>query len=103
MLKVEQFDGQIRKTVDYFSDYDSHLIHSRPLLLEKLKAFNLNIKYAEPDLNELLWEAYIVIENFFQMTQFIKLFENNYGISWGRQFGNVHNVPPPVVSPDQNN
>jgi hypothetical protein len=103
MLKEEQFDGQIKKAVDYFADYDSHLIHSRPLILEKLRELNLNVEYADPALNELLWEAYILIENFFQMTAFVKLFENCYNISWGRQFGNMHSPSAVGITPVQNN
>lgn len=99
MLKEEAFEGQIKKTVDFFSDYDSHLIHSRPLVLEKIKDFRLNIAYADQNLNDLLWEAYILIENFFQMTPFIKLFENTYGISWGRQFNVVQPQPSTPQKP----
>lgn len=85
MLKKEVFEGQINKAVEYFRDYDSHLLHSRPLVYDKIRDLKLNIAYAEENLNTLLWEAYLVIENFFQMTAFVKLFENTYGISWGRQ------------------
>lgn len=66
MLKTESFPGQISKVVDYFSDYESHLIHSRPLVFEKIRDFGLNINYASAELNDLLWESYIVIDNFFR-------------------------------------
>jgi len=93
MLKNEPDEARIKKAVDFFSDYDSHLIHSRPLVLEKIKDLNLNVSRADQNLNELLWEAYILLENFFQMTPFIKLFENTYGISWGRQFNMIQQQP----------
>lgn len=94
MLKKELFEGQIAKTADYFSDYENHLLHSRPLLYEKIKDLQLNVNYADTELNELLWEAYIVIDNFFQISTFVKLFENTNGISWGRQV-NVQQIAAP--------
>ena len=78
--------GKIKKAVDYFSDYDKHLLHSRPLSLKKLEKFNLNIKFADPVLQELLWEAYILLNGFFNMTPFVKLYETLHGVSWGKQF-----------------
>lgn len=100
MLKTEAFNGQIKKAVDFFSNYESHLIHSRPLVLEKLGELQLKISYAEAALNELLWEAYIVIDGFFQLSQFVKLFENTYGISWGRQFGIIATPAKPPTKQD---
>lgn len=87
MLKgKEKFKGQIEKSVDYFSDYDTHLLHSRPLVISKLKPFDLNIYQADDTLSELIWEAYVHINGFFGMTAFVKLYENQYGVSWGIQY-----------------
>jgi hypothetical protein len=103
MLKDEKYDKQIEETVNFFSDYDSHKIHSRPLVLNKIEKFQLNIHHSDQKLSELLWEAYILLENFFQMTAFVKLYENTYGISWGRQFQvQVQGATPkPNQSPNQ--
>jgi hypothetical protein len=87
MLKgKERFEGQIQKSVEYFSDYDTHLLHSRPLVISKLKQFDLNIYQADRALSELIWEAYVHINGFFGLTNFVKLYENRYGVSWGTQF-----------------
>jgi hypothetical protein len=87
MLKgKERFDGQIQKSVEYFSDYDTHLLHSRPLVISKLKQFDLHIYQADRALSELIWEAYVHINGFFGLTNFVKLYENRYGVSWGTQF-----------------
>ena len=87
MLKgKEKFEGQIKKSVDYFSDYDTHLLHSRPLVISKLNQFDLNIYQADDTLSELIWEAYVHINGFFGLTPFVKLYENRYGVSWGTQF-----------------
>ncbi len=76
---------QIEDAVDYFSDYDKHLLHSRPLSLKKLQGFKLNIELADETLQGLLWEAYILLNGFFNVTPFVKLFETTNGVSWGKQ------------------
>ncbi|MFH1781603.1 MAG: hypothetical protein ABH835_03250, partial [Patescibacteria group bacterium] len=75
--------SKIKKAVNYFSDYDKHLLHSRPLSLKKLQKFGLNIELADDNLQELLWEAYILLNGFFNITPFVKLFETTNGVSWG--------------------
>jgi len=84
----------IRKAVDYFSNYDKHLLHSRPLLFEKIEKFGLNISLADEDLQKLLWESYILINGFFNITAFVKIFESAHGVSWGRQFQQLNIQTP---------
>ena len=84
----------IKKAVNYFSNYDKHLLHSRPLVYDKLKSLKLNIKIADNPLSDLLWESYILINGFFSITPFIKLYESCHGVSWGRQFQQI-NIPMP--------
>jgi hypothetical protein len=87
MLKgKEKHEGQIKDSVDYFSDYDTHLLHSRPLVINKLKKLDLNIYQSEDPLSDLIWEAYVHINGFFGLTAFVKLYESRYGVSWGTQF-----------------
>lgn len=68
------------------SAYDKHLMHSRPLPLEKLAEFGLKIELAEDMLQDLLWEAYILLNGFFNVSPFVKLYESMHGVSWGKQF-----------------
>jgi hypothetical protein len=84
---IEGSDNKIEIIVDFFSAYDTHLTHSRPLVFDKIKDFGLTISLADGELKDLLWEVYILVNGFFTLTPFVKLFENNYGISWGRQYG----------------
>lgn len=84
----------IKKAVEFFSNYDKHLLHSRPLLFEKVERFGLNISIADDKLQPLLWEAYIVLNGFFNITPFVKVFESAHGVSWGRQFQQI-NIPIP--------
>jgi hypothetical protein len=96
MLKgKEKHQGQVKDSVEYFSDYDTHLLHSRPLVISKLKKFDLNIFQSEDPLTELIWEAYVHINGFFGLTAFVKLYENRYGVSWGTQFQQMVIQPPP--------
>lgn len=81
--------SKIKKAVDYFSDYDKHLLHSRPLSLKKLQKFGLNIKLADDNLQALLWEAYILLNGFFNISPFVKLFETINGVSWGKQIQQI--------------
>lgn len=86
---------RIKKAVNYFSDYDKHLLHSRPLSLEKLSGFNLKIEYADDTLRDLLWESYILLNGFFNVSPFVKLYESIHGVSWGKQFQQIFIGPQP--------
>jgi len=90
MFKEERNGNEkIQKAVKYFSNYDEHLIHTRPLSIKKLSKLELNIKPADEVLQDLMWEAYILINGFFNISPFVKLYENTKGISWGKQFQQV--------------
>lgn len=87
----------IEKAVNFFSNYDEHKTHSRPLMLDKIQPLGLMVERADGDLRELMWEAHILLDGFFNASAFVKLFENSQGLSWGRQ---VQVISPP--SPDVN-
>ena len=95
-------DKKIKEAVKYFSNYDEHLIHTRPLSINKLSNLELNIKTADKVLQDLMWEAYILISGFFSISPFVKLYENTKGISWGKQFQIVVNqgIPPKPQKPN---
>ncbi|MCL5674311.1 MAG: hypothetical protein M1501_01015 [Candidatus Omnitrophica bacterium] len=102
-LKKYMFAGvknngrKIKKIVSYFSDYNTHKIHSRPLTPEKLSSFGLKLEVAENPLRDLLWEAYILLNGFFNVSQFVKLYECTNGVSWGKQFQSI--MGPPQMQP----
>lgn len=76
----------INKAVDFFSDYDTHKTHGRPLTFEKVKGLGLNITMAEPALARLLREVHILLTGFFTSTPFVKIYENSHDLSYGQQF-----------------
>lgn len=61
MFNGEGEPSTIEQAVVYFSNYDEHKIHSRPLLFEKISGFGLTISQSDTELSELLWEANIII------------------------------------------
>lgn len=96
MFKGEKnVDKKIKKAVSYFSDYDTHLMHSRPLPMDKLTAFGLKIELADDTLQDLLWESYILLNGFFNVSPFVKLYESTHGVSWGKQFQQIFVGPQP--------
>jgi len=97
MLKGKKVNGQkLKKIVSYFSDYNKHKIHSRPLTPEKLAQFSdLKIEIAQQPLQDLLWEAYILLNGFFNVSPFIKLYESTGGVSWGKHFQFFTEPPRP--------
>jgi hypothetical protein len=96
MFKNEKGVGRkIGKVVRYLSDYDKHLMHSRPLALEKLASFGLKIDFADETLQDLLWEAYILLNGLFNISPFVKLYENAHGVSWGKQVQQIYISPQP--------
>lgn len=76
---------KIKKAVSFFSDYNTHRIHSRPLSSNKLSDFGLKIEVADDKLRDLLWETYILLNGFFNISPFVKLYESAHGVSWGKQ------------------
>jgi len=90
-------ERKIKKAVSYFSDYNTHKLHSRPLTPDKLSSFGLKIEVANDTLRDLLWEAYILLNGFFNVSPFVKLYESTHGVSWGKQFQII--IGPPQVQP----
>jgi ATP-dependent protease ClpP protease subunit len=79
-------DSIIEEATTFFSNYNEHLTHSRPFSFDKLASLNLKIELANDNLlRDLIWEAYILLNGFFSVSSFVKLYENTHGVSWGRQ------------------
>jgi len=96
-------EALINTAVTYFSNYDEHKLHSRPLLFEKIKGFGLNISQSDGQLSELLWESYILLTGFFSSfaIPFCKVYEDSNGFTFGRQINIPQQQPPPPIAPPQ--
>lgn len=98
---------RIDAAVEYFSSYDEHKSHGRPLPYAKLSRLNLRIEKAEDPLAGALRESHILLTAFFGLTPFVKVYEIASGLSWGRQLGSAPVEPsrppedaPPVEPPE---
>ncbi len=91
-LKKYMFDGDPNKkglidnAIDFFSKYDDHRTHGRPLTYDKLQGLYLKIDQTKDDLSALLREAYILLSGLFSVTPFVKIYENSNEFSWGKQY-----------------
>lgn len=87
MLKVDTDDPVIVEIVDYFRSYDRHKSHSRTIDRVTAQQLGLNVIEAEAidGLAQLIRSLRNQYELWFDRTPFYKVFENQRGISWGRQ------------------
>jgi len=101
--KSKDISDKIDAAVKFFSNHDAFRTHARGLTFEKVKHLDLNIKLADAALRPLLREAYIQLDGFFNLAPFAKLYENNRGLSWGKQYQTViQQMPfPQPLPPEQ--
>ena len=85
----------VEKAVSFFSNYDNHRTHSRALTYNKIQDLGISISLADEMLESLLWEAHILLNDFFNITPFVKIYENSKGVSWGRRFQAIVQQAPP--------
>ena len=86
MFQNKRSNGKdIASAVKYMSDFDKHLLHSRPLDIDRLKGYGIQVEYAEERLQELLWEAHILQDGLFNGGGFVKIYESPGRISWGKR------------------
>ena len=91
MLRCDDDDPRVNRIVEFFSDYDEHKSHARSISRDRARALELNITNTEEldGLSDLVRSLYNQFEFFFDMAPFFKLFENRWGIGWGRQIKSV--------------
>lgn len=87
MLKCEEGSAEVDHLVSFLSTYDVHKSHSRSIARTQAQKEGLRIKNSEEieGLSPLIRSLYNQYCFFFDQTKFTKLYENAYGISWGRQ------------------
>lgn len=102
MLKCSEEDPQIGEIVDFFSDYDIHKSHGRSIDRKKAREL-LGSKVIDVEeiegLADLVRSLCNQYELFFDKTPFFKVFENAWGVSWGRQAQTVTVQLPALVPP----
>lgn len=101
MFAGEEAQDRIEAAVAFFADYDAHLIHSRPITYSKIRELGLKIVQADGELGQLMREAYILLNGFFNISTFTKVFDNSQGLSWGRNYQLPKQQSPSVPQPPQ--
>ena len=101
MLKCVEDDPRVTETVDFFSNYDIHKSHGRSIDRSKARELGLKVINVEEigDLADLVRSLYNQYELWFDKTSFYKVFENAWGINWGRQSQTVTVQLPVLVPP----
>lgn len=101
MLGGSKDETKIKEIVDFFSDYDIHKSHGRSIDRGKAKELGLKVTNVEEitDLSRLVRSLYNQYELWFDKSPFYKMFENGYGINWGRQAKEVAIQLPLMVPP----
>jgi len=101
MLGDSKDDFQIKEIVDFFSDYDIHKSHGRSIDRGKARELGLKVINVEEisGLSSLVRSLYNQYELWFDKSPFYKMFENGYGINWGRQAKEVAIQLPLMVPP----
>lgn len=92
------------KIVQFFSDYNTHKSHSRPIMLPDASDVGVNVKplQDQPDLKTKVWDLYLCIKFLFDGSEQIKIFENSKGVNWGKQF-RVQMLSLPFAAPPSQN
>lgn len=87
MLKCPASDPRVVGAVEFFSNYDIHKSHGRPIDRGKARELNLRVENVEriKGLGDLVRSLYNQYELLFDKTAFVKMFEDARGINWGRQ------------------
>jgi cupin superfamily acireductone dioxygenase involved in methionine salvage len=87
MLKTESSNPNLQKIVDFFVDYDTHKSHARSIGCEQ--AIQLGLKVEKLNRGENITNLVKSLNSqytfFLTNTPFFKVFENVYGVGWGRQ------------------
>ena len=85
-MKEKGAKNKAKDIAAFFSQFNLHHTHSRSITLRKLEEFEMDVTFANTNLSKLLWEAYIVINGFFEISPFVKICESASGFSTGKQF-----------------
>ncbi|MEI9479118.1 MAG: hypothetical protein WCO26_21450, partial [Deltaproteobacteria bacterium] len=92
-------DPKVKEIVSFFKNYDQHKSHGRSIGREKARELGLNIINAESiGLSDFIRGLSNQYAFFFDKSPFYKVFENPYGVNWGRQIINIQ-VPITTHSP----
>ena len=97
MLKCKRDDPRVREVVEFFASAENHKTHGRSVSREKAQSVGLVVKCTEEyGINELVQSLFNQYEVAFDKSNFVKLYENVYGVNWGTglQIVQPNQAPP---------
>ena len=98
MLKCRRDDPRVRDIVEFFSNAENHKTDSRSVSREKAESVGLVVKSTEEaGINDLVQSLFNQYEVAFDKSNFVKFYENVYGVNWGTSLQIVQQgqAPPP--------
>lgn len=89
-----------KKIVSYLLDHNLHKSHGRHISIEDAIKIGLCISDLRNDtrLRDLIWQLWCAVYHLFRNSPKTKIFENAYGVNWGRDVI-VQPVPAPSPAP----
>ncbi len=87
---------KVKKIVDYLLDHKLHKSHGRRITIDEAQRIGLTISDLrhEPQLRDLIWQLWCAIHFLFDRSPKSKIFENAYGVNWGRDV-----IVQPITAP----
>ena len=86
MFKNEnESDKKVTQITSFFSDYNIHRSHSRPIFFREAKEIGLKVSLFQEDISNDVWDMFLCFRAMHDLTNYVKLFENSSGINWGKQ------------------
>ena len=99
MLKFRRDDPRVREIVEFFSSAENHKTHSRSVSRETAESVGLVVTSTEEaNINDLVQSLFNQYEVAFDKSNFVKLYENVYGVNWGTSWQIVQQGQAPPSS-----
>jgi len=91
---------KVNKIVSYLLDHKLHKSHGRRITIGEAQRIGLKISDLrhDPQLRDLIWQLWCAIQFLFDRSPKSKIFENAYGVNWGKDVI-IQQVPAPSSAP----
>lgn len=81
-------EGKAKEIVAFFSDYNTHKSHARPIFISEALKVGVKVSNLQenPNIQSKIWDFYLCLRFLFDTTNYVKVFENSYGVNYGPLF-----------------
>ena len=96
LLSDKQKKAKTKTIVKFFSNYDDHKSHARPIFFSDAKAIGVKVNSLSdnPALKSNIWDLYLHIKIMFDASFNVKIYENSHGVNWGKNFQDARAIRP---------